>query len=129
MAEDVMYEITDDTDVIITNENITKHELSQLGSLGVVQNRITSADDLERIVLDSDKLRQIAFEYSILNDVANAVEVDVLRYIREANTDRITTGEVAKELDRPPATISRTLGNLVEKGQIKKVQDGLYERM
>ncbi len=129
MTEDDIYEITDHTDVIITNENITKHELTQLIDLGVVQSRSTSNYDLKKIVFDSHKLRQIAFEYSILNDVANAVEVDVLRYIREANTDRITTGEVAKELDRPPATISRTLGNLVEKGQIKKVQDGLYERM
>jgi hypothetical protein len=129
MAEDNTYEITDSTDVRMPNENITKHELNELIDLGVIRHRTLSTPYLDSMSLDIDKLRQIAFEYSILNDVANSVEVDVLRYIRRADTDRVTTGEIAEELDRPSATISRTLGNLVEKGQINKIQDGLYERI
>jgi predicted transcriptional regulator len=129
MTEDNAYQITNDTEVRFENQNITKHGLNELGGVGVVKHRNISPDHVDSLLLDINKLRKIAFEYSILNDVANSVEVDVLRYIRRANTDRITTGEIAEQLDRPPATISRTLGNLVEKGQIKKIKNGLYERI
>lgn len=122
------YEISSDLSVHASADKITKHELDMLEKSGIVVSSSTNNYQLTDLEIDLQTLQEIAFEYSILKRVASTVEIEIMKYIRMTTNDRITTREVADAVDRPPSTVSRTLGKLVDKGQIKKVQDGLYER-
>lgn len=127
--DDNKFQLNDDVEVELTsaNEIITRHELENLQSHDIVVKYETSNYQLEQLVIDSKELAKVAYEYSILKELSSNVEVEVMRYFRNTRNKRVTSKEVREYLDRPASTVSRALSALVEKGQIKRVQQGVYE--
>jgi Fic family protein len=130
MTEDSkQYQLNADIEVSLNdaNEIITRYELEQLRRQDVVADYTVSNYQLEELVLDSEELAKMAYEYSILEGLASNVEVEVMKYFRNTQNKRVTSKEVREHLNRPASTVSRALSSLVEKGQITRVQKGVYE--
>jgi len=127
MAQDEnAFEIVDDTQVMIGEGSITEEELKQLQNLNIVVSYKTNNYQLTQIEFNTRQLRDIGFEYNILKDVASSIEVEVMRVFRRTDTERLTTGEISDSIDKPPSSVSRALARLVDKGQIEKIQRGVY---
>ena len=81
---------------------------------------------VDEVILDTEKLAQMAFEYDILLDLASSVEVEIIRLFRQTERNTLTTAEISENINRSKSSVSRALTRLVEKDQLEKVQRGVY---
>jgi len=115
-----------------TSVNFTESQLKSLQQFGIIETN----DDLgfsapnvrmiDQAKIDLRKLKQLLYQYQLLDSVASKVETEILDYFRESEGKTHTTGELAEATGRPKSSVSRSLGKLVEKDQLDKVQDGVY---
>lgn len=122
-----MYRVDEDTTVKFEKEDFTEEEWDWLNNISTGA-RIGGGNPrhVDEIILNVEKLSRIAFEYDILEDVANTVEIEVVRHFRESPETTMTTGEISDTLSRSKSSVSRALGSLVERGQLERVQQGVY---
>ncbi|WP_115864760.1 helix-turn-helix domain-containing protein [Halorussus litoreus] len=83
---------------------------------------------VERVEFDLQAVRELAYEYQLLSQVASRVETQILECFRSSTETTLTTSEIAEQIERPKTSVSRSLGRLVEKEQLSKVQSGVYRR-
>lgn len=132
MSSEPEFRIDGDTRMQFTSVNLTEGELEVLQEFEILETN----DDLgfsapnvrtvDQAKVDLRKLKDLVYQYQLLNSVASKVETEILEYYRESEGRTHTTGELAEAIDRPKSSVSRSLGKLVEKGQLDKVQDGVY---
>lgn len=127
------YRLDDETDIQFQDVELTRGELEWLqGTLLTGTSTRSEGEDVavvERTTLDTQILAEMAFEYEILKGVANTVEIEVIRHFRQSGERTMTTGEISDALDRSKSSVSRALGRLVDKGQLDRVQKGVYRRV
>lgn len=130
MGVEDIYTLDETTEVRFEGTKLSEEEwewLQNVTSGAAVSGQQDSEErHVDRVTLKTEELAQMAFEYDILRDVANTVEIEVIRYFRESEETTHTTSEISDELDRAKSSISRALGRLTEKGQIERVQQGVY---
>lgn len=127
------YRISPSTKIEVEDYALTKDEWNWLTRkvAGGTGTSFKDADannmhEVTKLPIDIEKLAEIAFEYDILEDVANTVEIEVIRHFRNSTETTMTTGEISDEIGRAKSSVSRALGRLVEKGQLERVQKGVY---
>ena len=129
MAQDIRYRIDEETTVEFAEAELTEGELGWLS--GIASMQVASGSDpayVKEMTLNMEKLAQMAFEYDLLKQVASTVEIEVLRHFRRSDETTQTTSEISDALDRSKSSISRALSRLVEKGQLTRVQQGVYRK-
>jgi len=132
MSSEPEFRIDADTQVQFTSVTLTEGQLEDLQQYELIE----TTDDLgfsapnvrtiEQARIDLRELKQLVYQYQLLDSVASKVETEILDYYRESEGRTHTTGELAEAIDRPKSSVSRSLGKLVEKGLLEKVQDGVY---
>jgi|SRR6056297_1551368 len=132
MSSEAEFRISGDTKMQFTSVNFTESQLKSLQQFGIIETN----DDLgfsapnvrmiDQAKIDLRKLKQLLYQYQLLDSVASKVETEILDYFRESEGKTHTTGELAEATGRPKSSVSRSLGKLVEKDQLDKVQDGVY---
>ena len=134
MPEDTTLRIDNETRFQFRSINLSQADMERFEELGIIENksaRNTSGKKGQRIVrvqLNLHAVRELAYEYNLLQKVASRIETDILECFRSSEETTLTTAELANQIDRPKSSISRSLGNLVEKEQLTKVQNGVYRR-
>lgn len=125
------FEVSEETEIKITEGSLTIEEYEWLRSNGVFQidGHQTNTGVATTAKLDVEKLSRIAFEYDLLKQAASSVETDILGTFRQSDDRTLTTSEIARRTDRPKSSVSRALGRLTEKKKLSKVQAGVYRRL
>lgn len=123
------YKITKKTEFLIDEGRITKEEEQWLAENDVLRITGYNVEDGEvsEVEINPGKLSQIAYEYSLLKQVASSVETDILDAFRQSESNILTTAQIAEATDRPKSSVSRALSRLVDDNKITKVQTGVYE--
>jgi conjugal transfer/entry exclusion protein len=132
MSSGPEFRIDGDTRMQFTSVTFTENQIKSLQELGVIETNdelgfsAPNVKTIDQAKIDLRKLKQLLYEYQLLDSVASKVETEILEYFRESEGKTHTTGELAEEIDRPKSSVSRSLGKLVEKDQLDKIQDGVY---
>lgn len=134
MQDDTVLRIDNETRFKFRSINLSPADMDRFEEWGIIENksmRNTSGKKgqrIERVQLNLQAVRELAYEYDLLQKVASRVETQILECFRSSEETTLTTAELADQIDRPKSSISRSLGNLVEKDQLTKVQNGVYRR-
>lgn len=132
MASDSEFQINSDTRIQFTSVTLTESQLEGLREFGILETNdelgfsAPNVRTIDQAKINLRKLKQLLYQYQLLNSVASKVETEILEYFRESEGRTHTTKELAEAIDRPKSSVSRSLGKLVEKDQLDKVQDGVY---
>lgn len=132
MSSEEKFRIGGNTTMQFTSVDFTEEELKTLQQFGIIETgdelgfQSPNVRMIDQAKIDLDKLKQLLYQYKLLNNVASKVETDILDHFRESEERTHTTGELAEATGRPKSSVSRSLGKLVEKGQLDKIQDGVY---
>ena len=131
-----MFRIDTDTNIEPYVVEIDEEELDFLHHLGIIGRRShRSYDKSKRHIVemrvDFERMAEAMRDYDRLRRNQRTIEDEIIGYfIKAYRSDgrRIfTTGQLADELDHPKSSISRSLNKLTERGELTKVQRGVYE--
>ncbi|WP_187432962.1 helix-turn-helix domain-containing protein [Natronococcus pandeyae] len=134
MSQETVYRIDNETKFQFRSVNLTSEDIDRLEQWGVLENKQmrnrggAKGQRIERVQMNFQAIRELAYEYDLLQKVASRVETQILECFRTSEETTLTTAEIADQIDRPKSSISRSLGQLVEKSQLTKVQNGVYRR-
>ncbi|MFA9503080.1 helix-turn-helix domain-containing protein [Natrinema sp. H-ect1] len=134
MTQDKVYRIDNETTLQFRSVNLTPEDIDRLERWGIIEDtQLRSGSGIkgqriDGVQMDFQAVRELAYEYDLLQKVASRVETQILDCFRSSKETTLTTAEIADQIDRPKSSISRSLGQLVEKGQLTKVQNGVYRR-
>lgn len=134
MSQDKVYRIDNETTLQFRSVNLTPEDIDRLERWGIIEDtQLRSGSGIkgqriDGVQMNFQAVRELAYEYDLLQKVASRVETQILDCFRSSEETTLTTAEIADQIDRPKSSISRSLGQLVEKGQLTKVQNGVYRR-
>ncbi|KZX46713.1 helix-turn-helix domain-containing protein [Haloarcula sp. K1] len=132
MASESEFRIDGDTRMQFTSVTLTESQIKDLEHFGILEMNddlgysAPNVRTIDQAKIDLRKLKQLLYQYQLLSSVASRVETEILEFFRESEGRTHTTAELAEAIDRPKSSVSRSLGRLVEKDQLDKVQDGVY---
>ncbi|MBX0323864.1 helix-turn-helix domain-containing protein [Halomicroarcula sp. F13] len=132
MSSESEFQIDGSTRMQFTSVTLTEGQLKNLQEFGIIEINddpgfsAPNVRTIDQAKIDLRKLKQLLYQYQLLNSVASKVETEILEYFRESEGRTHTTGELAEAINRPKSSVSRSLGKLVEKDHLDKVQDGVY---
>lgn len=134
MADKTTLRIDNETRFQFRSINLSPADIERFEEWGIVEDKSLrnaggkKGQRIERVRLNLHAVRELAYEYDLLQKVASRIETQILECFRSSEETTLTTAELADQIDRPKSSISRSLGKLVEKDQLKKVQNGVYRR-
>lgn len=134
MSQDKVYRIDNETTLQFRSVNLTPEDIDRLERWGIIENKQlrnasgVKGQRIDRVQMNFQAIRELSYEYDLLQKVASRVETQILECFRRSEETTLTTAEIADQIDSPKSSISRSLGQLVEKGQLTKVQNGVYRR-
>jgi len=120
-----------DTELHCVSANVSSEDIRRLEEEGIFTDIILNTNDdgdsvANGVEIDVGLLAELMYRYETLDKVASNVQVEVLHHFRDSDDNKHSTQEVEEAIGRPKSSVSTALGELTDKGYLRRIKKGLY---